>query len=338
MSKQAKQEAQEPAQPLKFVTASELKALVIPPPDWLVEGWIMRGLVHAIVAQSGTGKSWLALHLLRLFAAGGMFAGKHKVKRLKAAYIDFEDTVSLLKNRWLLLEQGMGALPDDAIEPLLISDIGAIDIIGDAQRGPSIWRERIRASCAGLDVLIIDSLSKTHAFDENSADMKIVLDAFIDIARTTQCTILLIHHAGWTASGMSKVKHGRGSSTIRDSVQSEVFMSRSDNGPNIEITLQKCKGALSGNHVVLTSMQIRQLSEGGIELTFEDVGTTTPGQSRRQTIYNLLKEKPMGYVELVEATRAATGNGKSMVEDEIKKMRDDLLIIQLKERGPYQLP
>ena len=256
MSRRTSQVPEEPQKKsFHFVSTNALRTMDIPPVEWLIEGIVPAQLVSTIVGASGAGKTWACLSLLRAWATGEPWLGRYASKKCNAALLDAEDSYVTLKRRWLQLEQGMGALPADALEPAWASDIGAFDVLEEPAR-----LGLIDVLKGAYDVLIVDSLSQSHTFDENSSDMRTVMQAWEEISRATKCAILLCHHTGWDKSRM------RGSSAIKDRSQSVLQLTRDAEMPVTYLRLDKCKGAPAIPNV--GSMRIEGRWDGPVRLEF----------------------------------------------------------------------
>ena len=77
--------------------------------EWLVDGLIASRSVTIIAAESGTGKTWLALAIAGAVAHGQAFAGR-SVSQQKVLYLDNENPLFTVKER--LSELGIERTPD----------------------------------------------------------------------------------------------------------------------------------------------------------------------------------------------------------------------------------
>ncbi len=250
--------------PYRAVSARDLRTLDVPPLEWIVPNIIPRGLLSAIVAQSGAGKTWLLLLLLRALASGEQWLGKYRTTQRIVGMLDLEGDYTGLKARWLALEGGHGQLSDEAAGRIFfLSDIGGLNVLNTDTAA------KIEASIRthGIEVLMVDTLSRTHSLDENSADMRVVMIELERIARDTGCTVILAHHAGKDSG-----RGGRGSSTIKDALQHELTLTAiggEDEPRGAKIALTKAKSAPLIRH--MTSLQIEELAEGaGVKIVFSD--------------------------------------------------------------------
>jgi len=250
--------------PYRAVTARELRTMAVPPRQWVVMNIIPRGLLSAIVAQSGTGKTWLMLMLARALATGEKWAEKYLVCQCVVGILDLEGDYTGLQERWLALECGHGQLSDEAAEHVFfLSDIGGLNVLDKDTAA------KIKASiCAhGIEVLMVDTLSRTHSLDENSADMRLVMIELERVARDTGCTVILAHHAGKDGG-----RGGRGSSTIKDALQHELSMTaieRDGEVTGVKIALTKAKSGPLISH--MATMHIEELAAyAGVKIVFDD--------------------------------------------------------------------
>jgi archaellum biogenesis ATPase FlaH len=304
-------------QSITFITTDELEALHLPDREWVIEGVLPVGLVSGITAQSGTGKSWLALYTMRQIASGRLWAGKYSCRRLTTGYLDLEGDYISLKLRWHQLNTGMGRLDVNHAGIHVLSDLGAVNILD------SNLANELTATIRQweIQVLFVDTLSRTHQLDENSADMRLVMQAFDRIARDVPCTVVLLHHAGWTATG-----RGRGNSAIRDALQHEIMLT--EEGGAVKVALVKAKSAQKSDR--LTTMSINQTSGGGVELVFDNAGLVNQGEKRRGTVLRLLDVTPegMAYTALREEVVKLCGCSKATAERDIDKLKDDGAIVK----------
>jgi hypothetical protein len=207
----------------------------------------------------------------------------------------------------------MGRLEPGHCPIYVLSDLGAINVLDSMLANELTAAVRQR----GIDVLFVDTLSRTHQLDESSADMRLVMQAFDRIARDAPVTIVLLHHAGWGES-----KRGRGSSSIRDALQHEILLT--DEGGSVKISLIKAKSAEKCDR--LTTMTINKMPGDGLELSFSDagppLGRPSEGDKRRSTITRLLEDEPegMSYTKLRDAVKTLGKCGERTAEREIEGM------------------
>lgn len=326
------------APPLAFVGYDDLMSMELPPQEWVVENVFPVGLLSAIVAESGAGKTWLALTLLRAIAGGEMWAGKYLCAARTCALLDLEGNYARLRDRLIALDRGIGRLGAASRGNIhFMSDLGRINIVDVTTRQQVINAVKQR----GIDVLFVDTLVRTHQFEENSADMSQVMEALERVARDTGCTVIVLHHAG-KGSGGKPATSGRGSSAIKAALQHEVMLTR-ETDKTIKVSLTKAK--CSPEFDRLTTMKIEAVdSVGGVnvEFTDEDAQTKEPGrpsakEERRKVAIALLTEAPLSYKALCDGIAGGAKCGISTAREEVAKMLDEDVIVQLPDKR-YDLP
>ena len=205
-----------------LVTIDELMQRYYPEQEWLVDKLIPAAAITILSAPPASFKTWLTLHTAICVAQGEPLFGKVKTSQCGVLIIDEENSHRLLQARVFML----GALGD-------------LPIYFSPKPGFVLSNENVEAAllkCKTHDIklVIIDSLVRVHASDENSAgDMS---EVFKQLKRFTaqDITVLITHHnrkAGVKSSGGSSEM--RGSSDILASVDCHIGMTRKDNNLTI---------------------------------------------------------------------------------------------------------
>ena len=178
--------------------------LSVPPPpiDWLVEDFIPAGEVNVWAADSGTGKSWIAMQLA-LAVAGEeeeTFLGLPLHKHGRVVYVDEENPVDLIYQRLNALGLGPHHMKN-------------LDYL--ARAGVDLVREPHKLLEEVIDrdpvLVVIDSLSKVAlGVDENSnTEMtKVFHEGIIPLSRLTKASVVAIHHT--SKDGSSRTPRGAG--------------------------------------------------------------------------------------------------------------------------------
>lgn len=329
--------AQPAKPPLAFVGYDDLMSMELPPREWVVANVFPVGLLSAITAESGAGKTWLALTLLRAIAGGKIWAGKYLCVMRTCALLDLEGNYGRLRDRLIALDSGIGRL-DAATRANIhfLSDLGRINIMDTTTRQQIINAVRDR----GIEVLFVDTLVRVHQFDENSADMSQVLEALERVARDTGCTVIVLHHTG-KGSGGKAATSGRGSSAIKAALQHEVMLTReTDKTIKVSLTKAKCSPEVDR----LTTMRIEAVEGVGgvnVEFTDEEVSIHEPHRpsaknSRRKIVTELLTDAPLTYTALTSGTMAKAQCSRSSATNEIAAMEHEGLIAKQSD-GRYNL-
>lgn len=274
-----------------FITDDELEAMDVPPVQWIADGLIPKMLVSAIVAQSGVGKTWVALDLARACATGGLFLGQYPALRCRVGIVDAEDEYIGLKTRWKQLQAGMGQLPDDRIKVRMLSGIGSFDVMNPAES------DELAEAMRSLDLLIVDSLSQSHRKNEkNNDELLPVMQQWEDLSRRTGCTVLLIHHAGWSAPD-----RGRGGSVIRDRVQAEINLTK--DGDGVVTRIGQSKNKFDQCRPNVATMRVDGSRHTPVTLVFGEAAVEATDQQREQVrryVLDQLRGVEMLQSDLVE--------------------------------------
>lgn len=194
-----------------FLTVEQVVAA--PSMSWVVENVLPAEGMVAIYGPSGSGKSFLALHMAANVAEGGEWFG-YPTKQTPVIYVVLEGA-SGIGQRARALEEWRGApLPETlrlSLQPLsLASPRDVRDFVFAAKAlGPGV-------------VTIIDTLSRAAlGIDENSSrDMGQVIRAAEAIQRETKGLVVLVHHTG------KNVEAGpRGHSSLYAALDAALFVS-----------------------------------------------------------------------------------------------------------------
>jgi len=178
----------------------------------LWSGWIAEGHLTLIAGPQDTGKTWLISYLISLIT------GRSKEWPDESAYIgktgpvvmvDTEEMRGVLLQRLKLrhpLGNGEICFPtrdgSPTYLPRLPQDVGLIEDV--AQR-------------IGARAILVDSLSGLHSLDENSAEMRSILQELVGLAGRLQIPLVATHHArkkGILEPDRMSLDRVRGSSTI----------------------------------------------------------------------------------------------------------------------------
>lgn len=181
------------------------------PPKWLVTDMICQGDIHLLIGEPGIGKSWLTMGLAVAVAEGRReFIGFPLATNGRVLYFDEENPEDLIYKRLSQL-----GLTEVGIENLrVVNNFGIrLDLDPTAVIDEALDFDPV--------LIVLDSLTRFHGQDENSAGAMADLfnSAIKPLARSTGAAVVLIHHANKTDS-TSSYKRSRGSGDITASVDS----------------------------------------------------------------------------------------------------------------------
>lgn len=194
-------------------------------PSYVGIGLLPAAELTLLVAQAGTGKTWLAFQLAVALALGAPFMGFDTTK-CRVGILELENPMIVIRDR---LDAVVADLEErDRIEALSGISVLARDTLGRRRINfAEDWRSVVRwVRSARLDVLIVDSLQRTHAGDENS-EMAKVLTAYERILDATGVAQFVIHHerkpakddAGRKQTRADDLAASRGMSMLTDSAK-----------------------------------------------------------------------------------------------------------------------
>lgn len=196
-----------------IVPMSELTHLIDAQVDYSIRPICPKGSLIIVQGPPKSGKSVFCTYLGGCAALGIFPAGAFHVEQsMKVLLVEYEDAPLLVVKRLSRYISGMGLDARALPENLLFCDYP--DLWLDSQRHKDLLIEEIKAR--GIGMVILDTLSYVHqAEDENSAaDMKPVMANLKRIAKESNASIVLVHHAGKGSKDKSISERGRGSSVI----------------------------------------------------------------------------------------------------------------------------
>lgn len=186
--------------------------------DWLIEPLIAAHRGHVIFAKGGTGKSLLSLFISAQAATGRGLHGR-RIPPIHVLYLDYEMTESDLAERL----DNMGYGPDSDLTRLHYAVLPSIDPLDTAAGGQTVAR---LAELVDANLVVIDTLSRAVAGDENEADTIRAFYAHCGLAlKQAGRAFVRIDHAGKDDS-----KGARGTSAKNDDVDVVWQLSAGDNG------------------------------------------------------------------------------------------------------------
>lgn len=194
--------------------------------DFIWEGGPLVGTVGALVAPGGVGKSFFALQAAVSIAAKEIeSADLLGLKPTKTGIVDyyvFEDPVSVLHHRL----HAIGAHLSADARQLVQKNLRLRPMVGS--RGfnftstLSLPQQVIKAS-KGSRLIVFDTLSRTHSFDENkNGEMAGLLKVLEYIAVETGAVVLFLHHTNKGSATEGRVgeqQAARGASALIDNAR-----------------------------------------------------------------------------------------------------------------------
>lgn len=180
----------------------------LPRRPWEVPGLLLRGCVTLFVAPPGIGKSLLTLQIAMMCARGSEWAGWHPRGKYRTLVINVEEDETEMRRR--LHGARVTMKYENDLQGILIAKTESIVVAKADSRTKTVTAtpmlEEIIQTILTLriDIVIVDPFAETFAGDENSnSELKWAAVLWREVARRTNCAVLLVHHAKKYAQNMA---------------------------------------------------------------------------------------------------------------------------------------
>ena len=204
------------APPLQPAFLDSLNIAMLPRRRWLLGRALLRGHLTLLVAPAGVGKSTHGIARAVALATGRDITKEPVHENIKAWVYNTEDDSDELKRRLGAVLQNWAipfaevrnriALNSGADRPLLLA---RADKSGMVIRLPDVDACIARIRENDIGVFIVDPFVETHEVNENSNEqIKVVAAMYREIARATNCAVLLVHHTAKPPQGASDAYAG----------------------------------------------------------------------------------------------------------------------------------
>jgi len=222
---------------IRFIDIYDL--LLNPPAiEYLIEGLIEDQTNGAIIGESGSGKTFVALSLALSVVTGVQFAGR-EVKRVGTVIYFVGEGRQGIPRRIRAWERHHGiSIPRGRL--YMPSERVTFDAEGASKVETAL--AELPAEYKPPALLIIDTLARALPpdSDENSTrDMMAFLNLVDDLRKKNRCVAVIVHHTG---HGEDKKSRARGSSAFRASIDWE-YLTKKGNGKKgqgkLEVTKMK---------------------------------------------------------------------------------------------------
>jgi hypothetical protein len=212
------------SKPLDNIWLSDFEGVDLPPREWLLGKYLIRGHVTTLVAPGGVGKSTLTLAWAASLASSIDLVSAKPHETGKVWLINNEDDTLEMKRRFAAMRQYYNidwnhlrnriAFSDSTFTIALRGPNGAINPSPQLQAAITFIKEN------NIAALIVDPLVETHQAEENdNVQMKRVMSFYRQIAHETNCAVCLVHHTSKPQGGSSEgfagnANAGRGASSV----------------------------------------------------------------------------------------------------------------------------
>jgi len=205
--------------------------------------------INQIFAWRGTGKTYIALGIVKALISGDKFLTWSASRRTKVLYVEGEIPASQMQDR---LKQVIGnssknlriitldEQPDNEI-PSLLGEYG---------------RKLLEEAIGDAEVLVLDSISTLFNFSTNDEENWLAVNAWLKKLRSKGLCIIFLHHAGKT--GLQ-----RGSSKAEDLLDVSIKLEnpedyRVEEGLRANLTFDKTRGVAMIDGEFQVSMEVKE--------------------------------------------------------------------------------
>lgn len=206
-----------------------------PEQDFLLENIMLKKSLCSLFAPGGTGKSFFLLQLAICLATGQTMGVFKPTTMNKVLYIGAEDPECELHRRIHLIAKSRGLLTSKC----LAENLGVYSAVGqcepllllDREGNPHTssyytWLEQSIKNLQGLEVLILDPMSRFYGLNENdNAHGTMWIQCLEKLAAKSNLSIIFAHHVSKAASnGKELSTMGRGAVSLRDGIRCALSM------------------------------------------------------------------------------------------------------------------
>lgn len=236
------QSATEPPKPaplLRPVSVFDVLTNPAPPLAFIWDGYLPRGVVALMGAHGGTGKSTIALMLVVCAALGRPLFGVD-TEPCKTVFVSLEDGANIVRHRLAGICRAWGVDPHDLQGRLHIVDgtehpeLFAADTRGAGENTATYYELRRLVQLEDFGLVVVDNASDAYGGDEiQRRQVRAFMRALVEVARLTNCAVMLLAHVDKNTSRNKKAEGGEGysgSTAWHNSARSRLFLTRGDDG------------------------------------------------------------------------------------------------------------
>lgn len=302
--------------------------------NWLWERWIPHGCLTLVVGEGGVGKTWLVNYIIACAYGDRQWPDSTTSKGYKTCLIETEHFRGEYHKR--LASMGVKA---DEILSLPYPPEGITEPDWFIPSLPNDLHKLVEPTIAtgGPWIVVVDSLAGAHELDENSAEMRSLLQALSGVASKYDTAVIAAHHLrkknpnapAFQPVDMDRI---RGSSTIAQFARSIIGLSQftSDGPVRVEV--------IKSNYAKKPPAFGFYIEDDGFHLS-----ETPPEAPRKETqvdkacdlLLALLRKRPMRVTKLQEETESA---GLSWITMKRAKTRLRINAVKKENRWWWSLP
>lgn len=257
----------------RFVLTPARELLKTPEPlQWLVGGMLLPATSSMLVGDPAAGKSLLAIEWACCIALGRDWLGRPVASGL-VVYLAGEGHHGIARR---LKAWSLAHLVELDAAPLVVSDRGA-SLNDPASLALVVEAIDAAAVIYGMPALVVvDTLHRNLAGDENSAADTAAYFHAVDVLRTRYgAHVLTVHH-----SGHASKDRGRGSSSLRAAVDTELLLGVAGDIRTLTVSKQKDGPTAYPMHFQLQEIALPWLAADGEPETSVILAPSMAGPSR----------------------------------------------------------
>lgn len=225
------------AQTIEPTPATWPIAQTIPPRPWLFGHWLQRGIVTAMIAPGGVGKSSLTAGMMLSMSSGKPILGKdiYAEAPLVTWYWNLEDGGDNLARARIAaaLHHGIAEAdcggrmfvdsgPEGATLCTAVEDRAGFTIIE-----PVFQNVASAIKAKGVDVLVIDPFVSSHAINENDNNrVDANVKAWARVAQHTGSAVVLVHHSVKLHGERVTADSARGAGALNNAARMTLVLNR----------------------------------------------------------------------------------------------------------------
>jgi hypothetical protein len=202
----------------------------IEPPEFLIDGWLVRDSLAELFGDPGVGKSFVALDWALHIATGRDWLGVEVKKPEPVMYIIGEGRATT-GDRTRVWQDHHGRI-EDAYRKNIMLKPSAVNLT-DPEEVLALLPIAEEYQPA---LIIIDTLARSVVGADGNSDkeMGLAIDAAEQLREATGACVLLLHHSGHNAKD-----RGRGSSAILGALETDIKLSGTHDKLVLQLTKQK---------------------------------------------------------------------------------------------------
>jgi phage/plasmid primase-like uncharacterized protein len=209
------------------------------PPGFIWDGYLPKGNVALLSAHGGTGKSTIALMLAVCAVLGRPLFGVN-TEACKVLFVSLEDGTNVVRHRLAGICKAWLIDPEQLRDRLHVVDgtehpeLFTAETRGAGETTPSHAELRKIVQSESIGLVIVDNASDAFGGDEiQRRQVRSFMRALNEVARLTDCSVLLLAHVDKTTSRQREAEGGEGysgSTAWHNSARSRLFLTRLKDG------------------------------------------------------------------------------------------------------------